>query len=110
MDGDKAQLEQYAADVLERFANPYIIHLLMSISLNSVSKFKTRDLPSLIGYYNKFGKLPKYLVFSLSALISFYQGTEFEGAALKGNRNGETYLINDNPEYLAKFAELYSFE
>lgn len=108
MDGDKAQLEQYAADVLERFANPYIIHLLMSISLNSVSKFKTRDLPSLLGYYNKFGKLPKYLVFSLAALISFYQGTEFEGAALKGNRNGETYLINDNPEYLAKFAELYS--
>ena len=110
MDGDKAQLEQYAADVLKRSANQYIVHLLMSISLNSVSKFKTRDLPSLIGYYNKFGKLPKYLVFSLSALISFYQGTEFEGAALKGNRNGETYLIYDNPEYLAKFAELYSFE
>lgn len=110
MDGDKAQLEQYAADVLERFANPYIIHLLMSISLNSVSKFKTRDLPSLLGYISKFGKLPKYLVFSLSALISFYNGTEFEGAALKGTRNGETYLINDNPEYLAKFAELYGAE
>lgn len=43
MDGDKAQLEEYANDVLTRFANPFIVHLLLSISLNSVSKFKTRD-------------------------------------------------------------------
>ncbi|MDY4610220.1 MAG: tagaturonate reductase [Sphaerochaetaceae bacterium] len=108
MDGDKAELEKYAGDVLERFANPYIRHLLMSISLNSTSKFKTRDLPSLLGYLQKKGELPKKLVFSLAALISFYQGTEKDGAALKGNRNGETYLIQDSPEVLDRFAQLYA--
>ena len=108
MDGDKAQLESYAGDVLERFANPHIIHQLLSISLNSVSKFKTRDLPSLLGYVKKNGSLPKHLAFSLAALITFYTGTEFEGDALVGSRNGEKYLIKDNPEVLKKFASLYS--
>ncbi len=107
MEGDKKQLEEYAGDVLERFANPYIVHLLLSISLNSVSKFKTRDLPSLLGYIKKEGKLPVVLPFSLAALISFYEGTEYEGTALIGNRNGEKYLINDSPEVLEKFAALY---
>ena len=108
MDGDKKQLEEYAGDVLERFANPYIVHLLLSISLNSVSKFKTRDLPSLLGYCKKNGKLPDVLSFSLAALISFYEGTEYEGTALKGSRNGEKYLIQDSPEVLEKFQKLYS--
>jgi len=111
MDGDKAQLESYAADVLERFANPYIIHQLLSISLNSVSKFKTRDLPSLLGYIQKEGKLPKHLCFSLAALISFYNGKLSEdGTFLTGDRNGEAYQIKDNPEYLKLFADLYSKE
>ena len=95
MDGDKKQLEEYAGDVLERFANPYIVHLLLSISLNSVSKFKTRDLPSMLS-------------FSLASLIAFYEGTEYEGTALKGSRNGEKYLIQDSPEVLEKFQKLYS--
>jgi len=107
MDGSKEMLEAYASDVLERFENPFNPHQLLSISLNSVSKFKTRDLTSLLSYHKKFKKLPKRLVFSLAALISFYEGTEFEGPALKGNRNGETYLIQDSPEVLSKFASLY---
>ena len=110
MDGDKKQLEEYAGDVLNRFANPYIVHLCLSISLNSVSKFKTRDLPSLTGYVKKEGKLPVVLPFSLAALISFYNGTEYEGPALIGSRDGEKYLINDSPEVLEKFASLYKAE
>lgn len=107
MDGSKEMLEAYASDVLERFENPFNPHQLLSISLNSVSKFKTRDLPSLLSYYEKYKKLPKHLVFSLAALISFYEGTEYEGSALKGKRGEETYLIQDSPEVLATFAGLY---
>ena len=110
MDGDVDELKKYAADVLERFANPYIEHLLLSISLNSVSKFKTRDLPSLLGYVKKFGKVPSHLALSIAALMAFYQGTEFEGDALVGSRNGEKYLIKDNREYLETFAALCSRE
>ena len=107
MDGDVEELKKYASDVLERFANPYIEHLLLSISLNSVSKFKTRDLPSVLGYVQKTGRLPQHLALSIAALIAFYRGTEFEGDALVGDRNGGKYLIKDSREYLETFASIY---
>ncbi len=107
MDGSKEELEAYANDVLERFENPYNPHQLLSISLNSVSKFKTRNLPSLLGYIKKQGSLPKRLVFALSALISFYEGTEYEDSALKGKRGNESYLIQDSKDILEAFAALY---
>ncbi len=107
MDGSKEELEAYANDVLERFENPYNPHQLLSISLNSVSKFKTRNLPSLLSYIEKKQALPKRLVFALSALISFYEGTEYEGTALQGTRKEETYLIQDNADILEVFSSLY---
>lgn len=108
MDGDKELLVKYAGDVLERFRNPYIVHLLISISLNSVSKFKTRDLPSLKGYQEKTGRLPEALCFSLSSLIAFYEGTEIREGALIGKRGEEEYQIKDSPEVLEIFKNLYS--
>ena len=111
MDGDENALKEYAGDVLERFANPHIVHKLLSISLNSVSKFKTRDLPSLLGFIGKTGKLPVCLVFSLASLISFYNGKLTEDrTALIGRRGDEEYRIMDSPEVLEVFDELYSRE
>lgn len=59
--------------VLERFSNPFIKHQLLSIALNSVSKFKARVLPTIVEYKEKFGEYPKALTFSLAALIAFYR-------------------------------------
>lgn len=63
----------FANSVLERFANPFIKHRLSDIVLNSVSKFSVRVLPSIFDYYEVEKVYPKSLVFSLSALILFYQ-------------------------------------
>lgn len=73
LDLPKQELVDYANDVFERFNNPYIKHLCASISLNSVSKFKVRVLPSLLEYKKRKGVLPEHLVFSLSKLIEFYK-------------------------------------
>nr|MCR4624362.1 tagaturonate reductase [Lachnospiraceae bacterium] len=62
--------------VLERFSNPFVKHQLLSIALNSVSKFKTRVLPTILEYREKNGSLPKCLTFSLAALIAFYRTDE----------------------------------
>lgn len=67
------EAKQFAGAVLERFSNPYIKHKWQSISLNSVSKFRTRVLPSIIEYKNKYNVLPKTLVFSLACLIEYYK-------------------------------------
>ena len=62
--------------VLDRFANPFVKHQLLSIALNSVSKFKARVLPTLLEYYEAKGTLPKCMTFSLAALIAFYRTDE----------------------------------
>ncbi|MBP3396371.1 MAG: tagaturonate reductase [Clostridia bacterium] len=73
LDLPRAELEDYAENVLTRFANPYIKHYLSSIVLNSVSKFKVRVLPSILEYKHRFGTYPKTLTFALGKLIAFYK-------------------------------------
>jgi tagaturonate reductase len=73
LDLPKSELEQFANDVIERFQNPFIKHYLLSIALNSVSKYKVRVLPSVLQYIKEKGSEPKRLVFSLAALIAFYR-------------------------------------
>ena len=81
LDLPEKELIDYANDVFERFNNPYIRHLCASISLNSVSKFKVRVLPSLLEYKKRKGILPEHLVFSLAKLIEFYKtGTPNDAA------------------------------
>lgn len=69
---DKSVLEEYANSVLERFNNPFIDHKLLDISLNSVSKFRARVLPSILDYVKIKGTAPTNLSKSLAYLIAFY--------------------------------------
>ena len=77
----------YAESVLERFANPFANHRLLSICLNSVSKWKVRVLPTILDYFKLKGFLPKGLVGSMASLIKFYR----------------TDAVNDSPEVTAYF-------
>jgi tagaturonate reductase len=104
----KQELDAFAAAVFERFSNPFIKHALLNISLNSVSKYKTRVLPSLEQYLATKGRLPVRLTFSLAALITFYRGTLVRDGALIGNRGGEEYRIQDDRSILDTFAHLWS--
>ena len=100
LDLPQEELEQFANDVIERFQNPFIYHELISISLNSVSKYKVRVLPSVLEYHRRKGELPKRLLQSLAALILFY----------KGDWNGEQIPLNDTPEVLAYFEKAWQQE
>jgi tagaturonate reductase len=106
------ELEDYGNAILERFSNPYIQHFLLSISLNSVSKFKTRVLPSLLEYIKRKNEIPVLLSFSLAALILFYRSDIREETVLKGVRNldGKDYDIMDSPEVLDFFCKFWSSE
>ena len=74
LDLSKEDLESFATSVFDRFANPYIKHYLLDIALNSVSKYRTRVLPSIIEYHKRLGNLPENLTMSFAALIAFYKG------------------------------------
>ena len=99
------EVRTFADSVLERFENPFIRHALLSIALNSVSKWKTRILPSLKDSFSATGKLPPCLTFSLAALATFYRSAEQGNGCLIGRRADETYEIRDDAHVLAFFAE-----
>jgi tagaturonate reductase len=48
LDMAENELTRFASQVLERFQNPFIRHRWLDISLNSISKFKARVLPSML--------------------------------------------------------------
>ncbi len=73
LDLPREELVEYADNVLVRFSNPYIRHMLSAIALNSVSKFKVRVLPSILEYIRRFDKYPETLLFSFAKLIDFYR-------------------------------------
>ena len=74
LDLPKEELKQFAADVVERFKNPFVDHQVTSIMLNSFPKFQTRDLPGLKIYLERKGELPQGLVLGLAAIITYYKG------------------------------------
>lgn len=96
--------EEFAASVQDRFGNPFIDHKLLDISLNSTSKWRTRNLPSLLDYVEKFRSLPPCLTASFAFYLAFYSGTELREEGLAGRRGGEEYLIRDDRAVLEFFA------
>lgn len=98
IDLDKSMLTEFADSVVERFRNPYIKHYLLSIMLNSSSKFKTRVLPSILEYHKLNNKLPEKLCFSMAALIAVYKDGKIEGSMMKSTRaKGEFNMRDDLP-------------
>ncbi len=100
----------FADAVFERFDNPFIDHRLLDISLNSVSKYKTRCLPSVLDYKEMTGKLPKVLIFSLAALLVFYNGAYDENGDFYAERNGIKYRIRDSRAVTDFFYDAYKSE
>ncbi len=96
----------FADSVFERFKNPFIDHALLSISLNSVSKWKARVLPSFKDYVATNGKLPKLITFSFAALLAFYTSSELADGALVAKRAaGDLYSVRDDETVIKFFAE-----
>lgn len=96
-----AERRAYAETIMERFGNPHIRHELISIALNSISKWKVRVLPTVKDYAAARGTAPAGLAFSLAALLAFYDGKPAAGGELAGTRNGVPYPIKDNADQLA---------
>lgn len=98
--------EAFARAVFERFENPFVKHALLSISLNSIAKWKARVLPTLKDHVAMHhGQLPKWLTYSFAALLAFYR-TKTEGEdCLIGIRGTNEYEIHDDQEKLAFIRE-----
>lgn len=103
----ETERKAYADTIMERFANPYIRHELISIALNSVSKWKVRVLPTVKDSVAAHGKAPAGLSFSLAALLNFYHGKFNAAGEYVGERASGSYPIRDNPEIQTIMAEAW---
>lgn len=106
----REKAEAFAKAVYERFENPFVNHALLSISLNSVSKWRARVLPTFKDSVAATGKLPKWLTYSFAALLAFYRTTTSGSDCLIGSRGTNTYEIHDSADVLAFFKEKASQE
>lgn len=98
LDLPKDELQAFANDVLNRFRNPYIHHLLMAISLNSMTKVKTRLLPQLLTFVESKKTVPPMMAMALAGQILFF----------KGERNGEKIALSDSEQWLELFNTLWT--
>ena len=96
---DKKDLNDFAAAVQDRFNNPFVNHELMSISLNSTSKWRARNMPTFLDYIEANGKLPVCLTTSLAAYIAFYSN-DIQALTDKGlvcrRPKGNEYTVSDD--------------
>ncbi len=92
--GPQEELLAYVQDILQRFANPFLHHELISIALNASTKFRTRVIPSLLAWTDTHDSLPPRLLLALAAHLVFYSGTSSAGSI----------PLQDEPDRLAIFA------
>ncbi|MCI8481007.1 MAG: tagaturonate reductase [Oscillibacter sp.] len=96
---DKQDLTDFAAAVQDRFNNPFVNHELMSISLNSTSKWRARNMPSFLDYVKLNGSLPVCLTMSFAAYIAFFSNDiqRLTGEGLVCRRpKGNEYICSDD--------------
>jgi tagaturonate reductase len=96
---DKKDLEDFAQAVQDRFNNPFVNHELMSISLNSTSKWRARNMPTFLDYVKEKGELPPCLTTSFAAYVAFYSNDiqELNDKGLVCRRpKGNEYIVSDD--------------
>lgn len=96
---DRKDLEEFAQAVQDRFNNPFVNHELMSISLNSTSKWRARNMPTFLDYVKEKGELPPCLTTSFAAYVAFYS-CDVQGLTEKGlicrRPQGNEYTVSDD--------------
>lgn len=82
--------EAFARDVLDRFANPFLRHALIDITLQQTAKMRVRVVPSIVRGMERSGSVPSlafgfaaYLLFVRESLRGLRVGTDGEGEAVR---------------------------
>lgn len=94
----------FADSVKERFMNPFLNHQLVSISLNSISKWRARVLPSFKDYYAEHGKIAPNLTIGFSYLMALYSSIENQNDKFTVQVPNRTIELKDDLPYLNYFA------
>ena len=101
---DLAATTVFANSVKDRFMNPFLNHQLISISLNSISKWRARVLPSFKDYFEANGKIAPKLTVGFSYLMALYCSLKEKDGKYYVALNGNEVEFKDDLPYLQYFA------
>ncbi len=85
----------FAGQLRDRFRNPFIEHLWLSITMQYSSKMAMRVEPVLMAYYKRFGMVPRHIAIGFGAYILFMRSDKTD-AGYTGNAHGTHYIITDD--------------
>jgi tagaturonate reductase len=105
--------EEFAREVMDRFANPFLHHLLWDITLQGTAKFKVRVVPSILDYARRAGEAPRALALGLAGFLAFQDGRlqaerKAAGQPVPADAAGDVIQarwkdVGDTPEAIASF-------
>ncbi|MGA0560720.1 tagaturonate reductase [Larkinella sp. VNQ87] len=101
-------VREFAADVLDRFRNPYIEHLLLSITLHETSKMRARNLPTIQRFMENSQQVPARMALGFAAYLRFMKAVRVQEGTYLGETATSTggiitYPIRDDyAEYFYK--------
>ncbi len=98
----------FAGKVLDRFRNPHIEHLWISISAQYSAKMKLRVIPALLQYYRVNTEPPQRIALGFAAFLRFMKVYKNGTGEYIGNNNGVEYKVTD--ENAAYFCEAWKEE
>lgn len=98
---DREAVEQFAHDVLDRFRNPNLDHLLLNISLQETAKMQARNVATIQRYYEQFNAVPKLTALGFAAYLLFMKAVRednghFFGEITLAKGGTITYPIRDD--------------
>ena len=86
----------FAAEVLDRFRNPFLAHQLLDISLQYSSKMQMRNVATFQRYAQLRGEAPRAMSLGFAAFLAFSRPVAEEGGKWYGQRGHERYQLRDD--------------
>ncbi len=90
-----ADAKAFAVKVLDRYRNPFIEHLWISISAQYTAKMKMRCVPILQKHFAANQSVPNNMALGFAAYILFMKSTNVDSKFV-GTLNGKDYQITDD--------------
>lgn len=86
---------EFANNVFDRFANPFIDHQWLSITVQCTSKMKMRNVPLLLQHYLNTDKPPLMMAAGFAGFLLFMKAVRHENGRYYGERDSIAYEIKD---------------
>lgn len=90
---DSAAISTFAGEVLERWRNPHIEHLLLSITVEHTAKMQSRNVKTLQRYYRKVNAVPPLMALGLAGYLRFMRVVGVEEGQYFGEIETATGVI-----------------